>query len=227
LATPSVLILTDDSEFARLLSARWRAERRPPSLTVLNGLVGKASQMDRHDLVIIGPVAEGILTGILSALPATAVAILCVPAESREIHQLRLQNPRVPLIPLRDDWTQTLVLVAGESLRRVEAARQTRQALAHAVQSERDAILGRYMLEMKHNINNALTSILGNAELLLLEPGQLTAQSLQQIKTVQHMSLRLNEIMQRFSSLASEIRDAETPSQPETEADAENIPSRV
>jgi hypothetical protein len=41
------------------------------------------------------------------------------------------------------------------------------------------------------------------------------------------MSLRLNEIMQRFSSLASEIRDAETPSQPETEADAENIPSRV
>jgi signal transduction histidine kinase len=83
------------------------------------------------------------------------------------------------------------------------------------------------MLEMKHSINNALTSILGNAELLLLEPGQLTAQSLQQIKTVQHMSLRLNEIMQRFSSLASEIRDAETPSQPETEADAENIPSRV
>ena len=64
----------------------------------------------------------------------------------------------------------------------MEAARQTRQALAHAAQSERDAILGRYMLEMKHSVNNALTSILGNAELLLLEPGQLTAQSLQQIK---------------------------------------------
>ena len=32
------------------------------------------------------------------------------------------------------------------------------------------------------------------------------------------MSLRLNEIMQRFSSLASEIRDAETGSQAETEA---------
>jgi signal transduction histidine kinase len=225
--TPSVLILTDDSEFARLLSARWRAERRPPSLTVLNGQVEKASQMDQHDLVIIGPVAEGILTGILSALPATAAAILCAPAESREIHQLRLQNPRLPLIPLREDWTQTLVLVAGESLRRVEAARQTRQALAYAAQSERDAILGRYMLEMKHSVNNALTSILGNAELLLLEPGQLTAQSLQQIKTVHHMSLRLNEIMQRFSSLASEIRDTETSSQPETEAAAEKVSPRA
>lgn len=224
--TPSVLILTDDSEFARLLSARWRAERRPPSLTVLNGQVGKASQADQHDLVIIGPVAEGSLTGMLSSLPATAAAILCAPAESREIHQLRLQHPRLPLVPLRDDWTQILVLLAEESLRRVEAARQTRQALAHAAQSERDAILGRYMLEMKHSVNNALTSILGNAELLLLEPGQLSAQSLQQIKTVHHMSLRLNEIMQRFSTLASEIRDAETASQPETEAGMENVSSR-
>jgi signal transduction histidine kinase len=227
LPTPSVLILTDDSEFARLLSARWRAERRPPSLTVFNGQLGKASQIERYDLVIIGPVAEGVLSGILSALPTTASAILCAPAESREIHQLRLQNPRLPLIPLRDDWTQTLVLVAGESLRRVEAARQTRQALAQAAQSERDAILGRYMLEMKHSVNNALTSILGNAELLLLEPGQLTAQSLQQIKTVHHMSLRLNEIMQRFSSLAVEIRDAETPSQPETEAVSQNVSTRA
>jgi hypothetical protein len=41
------------------------------------------------------------------------------------------------------------------------------------------------------------------------------------------MSLRLNEIMQRFSSLASEIRDTETPSQPETEAAAENVSPRA
>jgi len=31
------------------------------------------------------------------------------------------------------------------------------------------------------------------------------------------MSLRINEIMQRFSSLASEMKDAETASQAETE----------
>jgi len=44
----------------------------------------------------------------------------------------------------------------------------------------------------------------------------LSAQSLQQVRTVHQMSLRIHEVMQRFSSLASEIRDAETPSQPET-----------
>jgi hypothetical protein len=70
-------------------------------------------------------------------------------------------------------------------------------------------------------MNNALTSLLGNAELLLLEPGQLSTQSLSQIKTIHTMALRINEIMQRFSSLASEMRVVETPSQAETE-DAES-----
>jgi hypothetical protein len=66
-------------------------------------------------------------------------------------------------------------------------------------------------------VNNALTSLLGNAELLLLEPGQLSAQSIAQIKTIHTMAMRINEIMQRFSSLASEVREGETPSQGETE----------
>ena len=66
------------------------------------------------------------------------------------------------------------------------------------------------MTDMKHNVNNAMTSLLGNAELLLLEPGELSAQSLAQIKTIHTMALRINEIMQRFSSLASEMREVET-----------------
>ena len=151
----------------------------------------------------------------------------CAPADLREIHQLRSRHPRLLHVPLRDDWAQTLLLVAGESLRRVDAVRQTKHALSRAARSERDAVLGRYMVEMKHSVNNALTSILGNAELLLLEPGQLSAQSLQQIKTVHSMSLRINEIMQRFSSLASEIRDAETTSQAETESGPEDLPTRA
>jgi signal transduction histidine kinase len=109
------------------------------------------------------------------------------------------------------------MLVAGESLRRTASGRQLKQALARAAQCELDATLGRYMREMKHSVNDALTSILGNAELLLLEPGQLSAQSLRQIKTMHNMTLRINEIMQRFSSLASEMREAENASQAETE----------
>jgi signal transduction histidine kinase len=111
------------------------------------------------------------------------------------------------------------LLVAGESLRRAEARRLAKQAEGRAAKNESHATLGRYMMDMKHSVNNALTSMLGNAELLLLEPGQLSSQSLAQIKTIHSMALRINEIMQRFSSLASEMREAENASQAETEAE--------
>jgi signal transduction histidine kinase len=120
-------------------------------------------------------------------------------------------------VPLREDWAQTLLLVAGESLRRAEAVRLARQAERTAAKNENHATLGRYMLDMKHSMNNALTSMLGNAELLLLEPGQLSTQSLAQIKTMHSMAMRIHEIMSRFSSLAAEMAEAENASQGETE----------
>ena len=83
-------------------------------------------------------------------------------------------------------------------------------------QVEHEALLGLYMLEMRHNLNNALTSVLGNSDLLLLEPGSFSAQTRAQIETIRNMTLRIHEIMQRFSSLAIEIQVAEKQSQDET-----------
>ena len=70
-------------------------------------------------------------------------------------------------------------------------------------------MLGRYMLEMRHTLNNALTSMLGNSELLLAEPGALSAISREQLETVRNMAIRMNEIFQRFSSLETELRYVE------------------
>jgi signal transduction histidine kinase len=82
-------------------------------------------------------------------------------------------------------------------------------AEARARASERNAVLGKYMLEMRHTLNNALTSVLGNAELLLLEPGSLTGDAREQVDTIHNMSLRMHEVLQRFSSLESEMKFAE------------------
>jgi signal transduction histidine kinase len=215
----SVLILSDESEFARLLTACWRAERQAPAITVLSSELWNDHDATPHDLVVVGPVREGKLSAVLGSLEPAAAVILCVPADSRELGQLRARYPRLVHIPLREDWAQTLLIVAGESLRRAEALRLAKQAERRAAQNENQAVLGRYMTDMKHSLNNALTSMLGNAELLLLEPGQLSSQSLAQIKTIHSMALRINEIMQRFSSLASEMREAENASQAETEAE--------
>jgi signal transduction histidine kinase len=73
------------------------------------------------------------------------------------------------------------------------------------------------MLDMRHSLNNALTSILGNSELLLLEPGSLSAEVRDQIATIHSMSMRVHEIIQRFSSLESEMTFAEKKSHSEME----------
>ena len=221
----SVVILTDETEFARLLTACWQAERQAPAVTVLTSDLWQQNAPSR-DLVVLGPVHDGKLTNVLRSLDPSTAVILCVPADSKEFGPLRAKYPRLVHVPLREDWAQTLLLVAGESLRRVEAMRLARQAERAAAKNENHATLGRYILEMNHSVNNALTSMLGNAELLLLEPGQLSSQSLAQIKTILSMALRINEVMQRFSSLASEMQEAENASQAETQETSSPISER-
>ena len=215
--TTNVLILSDDREFARLLTACWQVERQLPELSVVTSDFWSADAASTSDLVVIGPLREGKLTEVLRAMAPAVAAILCAPSDAKELGALRKKYPRLLHVPLREDWTQVVMLVAGESLRRAEAFKLAQQAEQRASANANQAVLGRYMIDMRHSINNAMTSLLGNAELLLLEPGELSAQSLAQIKTIHTMALRINEVMQRFSSLASEMREVETASQGETE----------
>ncbi len=213
----NVLILTDEVEFGRLLSACWQAERQAPRVTIVDSENWEGHLAGTPDLVVAGPMRDANRSKILRSFEPTTAVILCAPVDAKELGSLRGKHPRLVHVPLREDWTQTLLLVAGESLRRTAAVRLAREAERHAQRNEQQAMLGRYMMDMKHSVNNALTSMLGNAELLLLEPGQLSSQSLAQIKTIHNMALRINEIMQRFSSLSSEIREVET-----TASQAEN-----
>jgi signal transduction histidine kinase len=218
LRNSSVLILTDDSEFARLLTACWQTERHLPEISVLTGDLCTRGEDLTADLLVLGPLKDSRLAEVLRGIEPNMAVILCAPAEAPELGLLRKRYPRLLHVPLREDWAQVVLLVAGESLRRTEAQRIAKLADRRATQNANQAMLGRYMIDMKHNVNNALTSLLGNTELLLLEPGELSAQSLAQLKTIHTMALRINEVMQRFSSLASEIRESETSSQAETEA---------
>jgi signal transduction histidine kinase len=219
LRTTNALILTDDAEFARLLSACWQTERQLPGLSVVTSDLWKPEEPVASDLIVIGPVKQQHPADLLSSIAPSAAIILCAPSDVKDLGRLRKRYPRLLHVPLREDWAQVVMLVAGESLRRTEALRLAKQAEQRATRNANDAMLGRYMIDMKHNVNNAMTSLLGNAELLLLEPGELSTQSLAQLKTIHTMALRINEIMQRFSSLASEMREVETSSQAETDED--------
>lgn len=212
----SVLIVSDDTEFARSVAARWHAEGLAPEITLATGDIWHAASAADHDLVIVGPMRVAMLSAIFSALNASSAAAVCMASDDNELAQLRGEYQHLLFLLRRDSWLDTLILVAGEALRRIEAVRRAQRAEQNARECQCDATLGRYMLEMRPSVNNALTSVLGNAD-LLLEPGRVSGECREQLQTIHTMALRLMEMMQRFSSLGAELRAGEKESQPETE----------
>jgi signal transduction histidine kinase len=220
----SVLIVSDDTEFARLVVARWQAERHVPGITIVTSDLWQAASSSSYDLVIVGPVRSGKSLAILSALEAIpGSATVYIPEEGQEVDLIRGEHPHALVVPRQDGWIGTLILISNEALRRAQAEDRAQKAARLAFESQCNATLGRYMLEMRPSVNNALTSVLGNADLLLLEPGQLPAACREQIRTIHSMALRLNEIMQRFSSLSAEMRAGEKESQAETQGAPERV----
>lgn len=212
----NVLIVSDDTEFARSVAARWHAERLAPEITLATCDVWHAGSPADHQLIILGPVHGAQFDQIFSTLNASSSASICVVNDDSEVSRVRTKYPHLVIIPKRDSWLDTLILVAGESLRRTDAVGRAQRAERMARDGLCDATLGRYMLEMRPSVNNALTSVLGNAD-LLLEPGRIPRECREQIQTIHTMALRLMETMQRFSSLAAEMRAGEKESQGETE----------
>ncbi len=51
----NVLIISDDTEFARAVVARWQAERRLPEITVSTSDLWRAQSAANYNLVIVGP----------------------------------------------------------------------------------------------------------------------------------------------------------------------------
>ena len=74
------------------------------------------------------------------------------------------------------------------------------------------------MQEMRHSFNNALTSVLGNAELILLSDSGLNTELREQIGTIRDMALNLHEMMQRFTSLEAELQCTTKEAKPELAA---------
>ncbi len=201
---PAVLVISDDVEFSRSVTARWQMERHVPTFTLLSGDLWPNSA-DNFAVAIVGPLRRELLSVVLEPLHATQQPLFCVCHDAPTAQLVRERWPRASVLRCDENWPNVLIVAAGEAVLRAGAEARARAAEEACATLERQATLGRYMLEMRHGLNNALTSLLGNSDLLLIEPGSLSAQARAQIETIRNMTLRIHEVLQRFSSLEKEM----------------------
>jgi signal transduction histidine kinase len=211
---PTVLILSSDPAFARAVTEAWPRDADTPEFTLLEEDVSRDLRRDTYDLAVAdarSPQKREALTEALTAAGKPAIVI-----HSDDLRSYcSTHGPVVWLHRETDSWSALLGLVGCEILRRCHAEFRTRESERSRAAAQAEATLGRYMAEMRHTTSNALTSILGNSELLLLEPG-LPATVLAQADTIRNMALRLHEVFQRFSSIEKELNVAARESDKET-----------
>ena len=200
----TVLVVAADADFARQISQRWQNERVVPAFTVL-GSVPAGFDATACDLAILGPLSVDALRSTLRMLGSGARPVMVVADPAETVQMVRQEFPRAVVLQQLEGWADPVVLLGIEIVRRVEAVNRAERAEESTELLKCHATLGQYMIEMRHTLNNALTSVLGNSELLLLEPGAFSAGVRSQIDTIRNMALRMHEILQRFSSLEKEL----------------------
>ncbi len=200
----TVLVVAADPDFARQISQRWQNERVVPAFTVLGG-VPEGFNATACDLAILGRLSVDSLRATLRLLESCARPVMVVADQAATVQMVRQEFPRAVVLQQEEGWTDPVVVLAIEILRRVEAVNRAERAEESAELLRCHATLGQYVIEMRHTLNNALTSVLGNSELMLLEPGTFSAGVRSQIDTIRNMALRMHEILQRFSSLEKEL----------------------
>lgn len=207
---PTVVVVTDEPEFSATLTRRWLTERIVPSFALAESTSSNGFSNGQFDLAIVGGITAQTLGPVLDLLKASHKPLIHVSRSTTSALREVISVPEISVpeisVPEINEWPDLVVTLATQIFERARAEEETALFARKNAQLDHHAVLGRYMLDARHNLNNALTSILGNADLLLMDAVPLPPAQHAQIETIHNMAMRLNEIMQRFSSLQKEMQ---------------------
>jgi signal transduction histidine kinase len=190
-----ILIVSDDPDFVDSLVQSWKRLHYEPNFAVSNH--GIAEFADSAVVVADGPVA---LTG-------RALLTIVIAAEQALHEVANSQQTRLVRIQRTEGWADLASTMAQEVMLRARALQQVVEAERRIGESEYLAAIGRFIVDERHGLANALTSVMGNSELVLMDCGAELRDELRvQLETIHAMSLRMHETLQRLSSLDSEMR---------------------
>jgi hypothetical protein len=209
-----ILIVSDDSEFVRALVARWRMEKDPPAITAVSTGVSRQASSSGYEMIIVGPLRE--CTSLPAGPAVHSDSVVCAVGDEESLRLVRAVHGAWLLLPECPGWTKILFSLAGEVLRRTAAETRAREAEITNLSQKRFGILGKSLLEARPGMVNALTSLLGNADLILLSEEPLPDHCRENVRTIHNMALRLNEIVQRLSSIENAMELSDRKSHVET-----------
>jgi len=214
LTRPTVLILSTNPAFAREIAAHWPADPNAPEFTVLDQGLFRELAGGNYDLAIADATSSETRFALKQVLAAAGKPAILIHSEDslNSSPPPQFTTGYDAVIELGDRvrqgekpfWPAMASLLGREILRRAQAEARACDAETVCEAAQNEATLGRYISEMRHNVNNALTSLLGNAELLTLEAG-LPANVVAQAEAILNMALRLHEVFRRLASIEKEL----------------------
>jgi GAF domain-containing protein len=141
-------------------------------------------------------------------------SILCVPlaAKGTVIGAIELLNKVSGPFDADDlRLTEALALSAATAIekaqhfqREKQALERLRQAQDELVHAQRLVVLGQIGVTVRHEVNNPLTAVLGNADWLLQELAGLEGEALSALQAVRANALRIRDIVKKLGDLQTD-----------------------
>ncbi len=95
---PTVLIISDEVDFSRRITARWQMERNVPTFTLLSGELWPRFAVDVFDVALVGELRRDLLSVVLEPLHSTGQPIFCVCQDSATAQLVHERWPRIAVL---------------------------------------------------------------------------------------------------------------------------------
>src|SRR5246127_4783364 len=106
---PTVLIISDEADFSRRITARWQSERNVPTFTLLSGELWPRFAADVFDVAIVGELRRDLLSVVLEPLHSTGQPIFCLCQDGPTAQLVRERWPRIAVLRRTEYWIETPV----------------------------------------------------------------------------------------------------------------------
>lgn len=201
----AVAVGLPNGESAQLFIERLKQVLPSVSIACMNTFerLMHTAENEHPELIVVDDriLGGGTLAESIEPL-ATIAPVLVVARYERhgEIGRL-VAAGRADFVPRSGDWERFAASLIERRLRSVEARTGDDGGKAEGPDDDMGEIF-------RHEINNPLTGILGNAELLLAHSEKFPAAETQRIRTVVELAVRLRETVRRISDRWGKARDS-------------------